>query len=256
MGWIRISDDFYDNGKISLVGAHGMALYVAALGFCNRNLTDGLIPKGKAKGLVDFTGCAVMIGNYGLDDDCTTPAVDNLLAADLWHEQGHECPDCDDPGPMHYLIHDYLKFQPSKVQVEEKAAATRKRVEAWRAAQKNGNAVSNSVTNDVGTQSVTPSVHHTPNPTPTPTVITDVITEEGEPADRCVKHLNHTDPPPCHQCRKAREANEAWHAGALDRKRSERAAAKALSESCPTCQGTNWIPDTEPAVKCNHQEVS
>lgn len=76
-----------------------------------------------------------------------------------------------------------------------------------------------------------------------------------EPAIRCPNHLNHTDPPPCNRCKEARKANESWHASALDRKRAERAALKAISDSCPICQGTNWIPDTEPAVKCNHEEA-
>jgi hypothetical protein len=26
-----------------------------------------------------------------------------------------------------------------------------------------------------------------------------------------------------------------------------------MSENCRICQGTNWIPDTDPAIKCNHE---
>jgi hypothetical protein len=37
----------------------------------------------------------------------------------------------------------------------------------------------------------------------------------------------------------------------LDAKRR----AKELRENCPICKGTNWVPNTDPAVKCNHQEA-
>lgn len=45
MGWIRVSDDFYDNDKFSEVGPLGVALHFAAMGFCNRNLTDGFFKR-------------------------------------------------------------------------------------------------------------------------------------------------------------------------------------------------------------------
>jgi hypothetical protein len=80
-----------------------------------------------------------------------------------------------------------------------------------------------------------------------------------EPAKRCPNHVNHTDPPPCNRCKEARKANEAWHAHALDRKRAERAALKAIADGCPDCHGTNVIEISDNEVrKCNHgqEEVS
>jgi hypothetical protein len=77
-----------------------------------------------------------------------------------------------------------------------------------------------------------------------------------EPPPRCSRHLNHTDPPNCLRCKESRLANEAWHAGELDRRRAARAAAKAESDNCPTCHGTNLIDVGDNEVrKCNHREA-
>jgi hypothetical protein len=236
MGWIRISDDFYDNDKLSDVGPLGVALYFASMGFCNRNLTDGFFKKSKARLFLDFDGIEITTvrGEFfaaGVEGESAAKLViEWMVAADLWHEEDHSCDECharDDggkPASNEYLIHDYLEFQFSV------------------------------------------HVHDTPTPTPTPTVIPHGITSEGgvslgshqdvEPPLQCSKHLNHTDPPPCQGCRKAREANEAWHAGELDRRRAARAAAKAIADACPVCHGMNWIPDTEPAVKCGHLRLA
>lgn len=263
MGWIRISDDFYDNDKMFAAGSIGRDLYWHGMAFCNRNLTDGLIPRGRALVLVDFSDAAVLIGIGGVDgQDCAPIAVERLLDAGLWHEDNHDCPSCVQPGPRHYIVHDYLKYQPSRADVKSKAEATRKRVEAWRESQKGGNAVGNNVTNDVRTQAVTLSVHHTPTPTPTPSSslvtyggrVTKVDVREGEPPSKCPKHLEHQDPPNCNLCKNARLANEAWHVAQRDDELAQRRQRKELSEGCLICHGTNWIPDTEPAVKCGHQE--
>jgi hypothetical protein len=76
-----------------------------------------------------------------------------------------------------------------------------------------------------------------------------------EPSSRCPKHTNHTDPPPCLRCKEARQANEQWHATNFQRRLDAKNAAAALRDNCAICNGTNWIPNTDPAVKCNHQEA-
>jgi hypothetical protein len=49
--------------------------------------------------------------------------------------------------------------------------------------------------------------------------------------------------------RKWDEAHAAEvQADELEQKRRDRENAA----NCRTCKGTNWIPDTEPAVKCGH----
>lgn len=82
-----------------------------------------------------------------------------------------------------------------------------------------------------------------------------VSTQVGGARPECSKHSENSDTG-CRPCMKRRQWDEAHEQTELDRRRITRALIKARSDACPICQGTNWIPDTEPAVKCNHQEVS
>lgn len=158
MGWIRVSDDFYDNDKMLAAGTVGRDLYWHGMAFCNRNLTDGLVPRGRALALVDWTHAAILTGTYsGVDgQDCGPIAVELVLTAGLWHEDGHDCPDCVQPGPRHYVIHDYLKYQPSRAEVEAKAEANRERVRKWTDKRK---AATNGVTNALATQPLMEQLH-------------------------------------------------------------------------------------------------
>lgn len=265
MGWIRVEDDFYDNEKMLAVGSIGRDLYWHGMGFCNRNLTDGLIPKGRALSLVDFTDAAVLVGAGGVDGQACAPiAVERLLDAGLWHDHGHDCPDCVQPGPRHYVVHDYLKYQPSKAQVEKKAEETRQRVAAWR--QKNGNNVGNSVTNDVHTQAVTAHVHATPNPNPNPST-SPLVTKEGGVAFRnaregasrpiCSKHPNGNTDESCRGCMKCRQWDETHAANLAADELDAKRRARERAEACPHCHGTNVIDTGDNEVrKCTHQEAA
>jgi hypothetical protein len=75
------------------------------------------------------------------------------------------------------------------------------------------------------------------------------------PPEFCSKHPGGTDKP-CRACGTARKTREAWddtHAATLrDAEATRRQRAKERAENCPICKGTNWIPDTEPAVRCAH----
>jgi hypothetical protein len=168
VGWIRVEDDFYDNDKMTAAGSIGRDLYWHGMAYCNRNLTDGLIAKGRALLLVDYTDAAVVTGTHaGVDGAACAPyAVERLLAAGLWHAHGHDCPTCVQPGARHYVVHDYLHYQPSRAQVEAKSEANRERVRKWTAKQKEeANAAANALAN----ASATPPLQTTPTPTPTPT---------------------------------------------------------------------------------------
>jgi hypothetical protein len=259
MAWIKVDDSFYDNDKMLAAGSIGRDLYWHGMAYANRNLTDGLVPKGRALSLVDFTDAAVITGMGGVDgQDCAPIAVERLLDADLWHEDGHDCPACIQPGPRHFVIHDYLKYQPSRAEVEKKAAETKARVQAWRD-KKGGNSVSNSVTADVQTA----HKHDNPNPNPNPSS-SSLVTKEGEVALRnaregatppkCSRHKENSSEP-CIKCRDRRE----WEREQNERQEQDellaRRVAKERADNCPTCHGTNWIPDTDPAVKCHHSEA-
>lgn len=147
VAWIRVDDHFDEHNKFQQVGPLGIALWLAGLAYCNRNLTDGHIPWAKARSLLswDFLGpdqepmtIAITSGMKG--DDVKPAFVIRLLVdAGLWEEV--------DGG---YRVHDYNDYQFTKEQIEQKREATTKRVAEWRER--------NSVTNDVTNNDVTPEV--------------------------------------------------------------------------------------------------
>ena len=165
MVWVRIDDSFAQHPKVLQAGPLAMALQVAALCYCNRNLTDGFVPWAVAQTLLpwqflepsDDVGrrrrvtVAVTSGMSG--DDVTAEYVINLLLeSGMW--------EVEDGG---YRIHDYPDFQPSREQVEKERKSTAERQERWR----NGrsNAESNAVINSA------------PVPVPVPVPLTVVPTE-------------------------------------------------------------------------------
>ena len=110
MAWIRIDENFAQHPKVVRAGPLGMALHVAALGYCNRYLTDGFVPKQVASLLLDFSGLGMRMWDaecFGGGEDATWElVVEDIVDAGLWEttEAG-------------WLIHDYLDYQPSKEQV-------------------------------------------------------------------------------------------------------------------------------------------
>lgn len=113
MPWVRIDDHFDQNQKIAAAGPLGMALWTAGLAYCNRQLTDGFIPRAIARTLLDFEvdydgrryQLSVTSGIVGRDVDAEF-CIGLLLENGLWDEV--------DGG---YLVHDYADFQPTREQV-------------------------------------------------------------------------------------------------------------------------------------------
>ena len=155
MGWVRVSDDFYDQRKFYGVTALGDALWIRGLAFANRNLTDGFIPKRAVKGLIDTTGLSISVDNFTGRDASPEDAVTELLTADIWHESGHDCESCPEVPRGVYLIHDYLDFQPSREKVMAERDAAQSRMERSRA-KRNGSgevrANNGGTTNEVQSQ--------------------------------------------------------------------------------------------------------
>lgn len=111
--YFRLHDGYTDSPKIVKVGGDAGWLDICAIGYCARNLTDGLIPKG-------------MIGRIS-DRSNALALARALLAVGRWHEEGHECPRCPQPGPDDYVVHDYLQHQRSAQDVSD---LRKKRAEA------------------------------------------------------------------------------------------------------------------------------
>lgn len=104
MTWVKLDDQFAGHPKIEEAGPAAAWMFVAGLCHCSTYLTDGKITKAASKRL----------GNVRKPDE----QARRLVNAGLWL-------DCGD----HYLVHDYLDYQPSKAKVlaERDAATERKR---------------------------------------------------------------------------------------------------------------------------------
>lgn len=165
MGWVRVSDDYYDHHKFSGVGPLENALWLAGLAWCNRNLSDGVIPRSTVLRLVDWEGVLGVLLEADPSNDLSnavTNGVRNsrvaatvsarLVKAGLWAET-----------ETGYEVHDYLVYQRSAHQIAEAAKANAARQKRFRDARRghSSDVQSNGVTNGA----VTPP----PNPNPSTT---------------------------------------------------------------------------------------
>lgn len=95
--YVRLRDAFPDDDKVSGLSDGAFRLYVTALCYASRNLTDGFVPR-------------TMIKRFG----STMNRAGELLESGLWKH-----PDGRVDG---WMIHNYLKHQRSKAHVEELSA--------------------------------------------------------------------------------------------------------------------------------------
>ena len=112
MTWVKLDDGFPNNPKIVGLSDHSFRLYVSALCYSGKYLTDGFIPQA----VVD------QLGN-----------PDELLDNGLWEET---------LGGIY--VNNYTEYQTPKAEVEKKREANRNRVMRYR---EKGNGVSNGVSN-------------------------------------------------------------------------------------------------------------
>ena len=148
MAWVKIDDRFPQHPKVAAAGPLAMAMQVAGLCYCNRELTDGFIPRAIARTLLDWEvvrddGTIYTIGvSSGMrGDDLDSPwVIDLLVDAGLWEAV-----------PGGYRIHDYLDYQPSREETLKDRDATARRQADWRERKKSkrSHTVSNAVTNGV-----------------------------------------------------------------------------------------------------------
>ena len=263
MGWIRVEDNFYDNEKMLAAGSIGRDLYWHGMGFCNRNLTDGIIPKRRALTLVDFSDAAVIVAQGGYDgQDCAPIAIQRLLDADLWHEDGHDCPDCVQPGPRNYVVHDYLKYQPSREQVEAKREAkSDARASAGRRGGQRSAEVRRSKNEANGEAKTKQNGSKTEAPTPNPTPNTSLVDLGGELTQvsaneppPCPKHGENNSETPCAACRRRRVWAEQQEETAKLHELDQRRQLREARENCPRCHGTNTYEISDGVVaKCDHR---
>lgn len=102
MTWVRLDDQFPDHPKALACSAEALWLHISGLCWCARHLTDGHIPKNAVARLA-------VVKN--------PPArAAELVDAGIWIDEG-----------SHFVIHDYLDFQPSKETVMSQRDAARDR---------------------------------------------------------------------------------------------------------------------------------
>lgn len=95
MPWVRLDDHFDEHPKIAQLDDRALAFWVCGLAYCNRNLTDGFIPKTVGLTLRYFDGTG-------------DRPWELLEAVGLW-----------EPTPVGWRIHDYAEYQMTKVQIAE-----------------------------------------------------------------------------------------------------------------------------------------
>lgn len=125
MAWVRIDDHFDEHPKLAAIGPLGWGVWLAGLAYCNRNLTDGFIPRSKARMMATLDDIEdddgrlwALSRSSGMtgDDVQAQWVIDILVRAGVWDEV-----------PGGYQVHDYLDYQPSaeKVNAEREKARNR-----------------------------------------------------------------------------------------------------------------------------------
>lgn len=153
MPWLRVDDRMYTNRKVMAASSDGKLLWLWAMDYSADQLTDGILRPhevqmlGAMLGLTDWRGIA-----------------DGLIELGLFERQGDN-----------YIIHDYLKYNPTKEQViaDREANATRqaefqaKKRREQATGNEDTNAVNNGVSNGVSKHVPYPYPYPYPNPVPT-----------------------------------------------------------------------------------------
>lgn len=115
MVWVKLDDQFPIHRKIAKLSDPAFRLHAAAIAWCARNLTDGVVPADE------------------LDDVCAQVRAPERFATELadrkvnvWHAAGYDCPSPNCSAPAHdedgkpidgWVIHDYLEYQPARSKV-------------------------------------------------------------------------------------------------------------------------------------------
>lgn len=112
MTWFRVDDSAHNHPKLRSAGTAAIGLWTLGGSYSAHYLTDGRVHA------------------HFIKTNATAPQLAKLVKAGLWHPAGHDCSRCPQPADGDYQIHDYLKYNLSRVQVlksREKAADKKRR---------------------------------------------------------------------------------------------------------------------------------
>jgi hypothetical protein len=121
MTWVKLDDNFADHPAIAPLSDAAFRLHVAALCYCARYLTDGLVPEAFV-------------------DSRRRKAAAELVSRGRWRTEVDG-----------WRIHDYLDYQESREKVEARREKVKQRVSKHR------NGVTNDVGNAIGNHAPVPS---------------------------------------------------------------------------------------------------
>lgn len=93
MPWVNLDDKMPEHPKVDGLTDAAFRLHIAAICYCNRHLTDGLVPADKVRRLVPRF---------------RQTALDELTDRAMWLPRGD----------LAYEIHDYLEWNRSRVEIE------------------------------------------------------------------------------------------------------------------------------------------
>jgi hypothetical protein len=151
MPWVRIDEEFVHHPKVVQVGPFGVALQVAALCYANQHLTDGFIPYGAVRVLLDFNRLGENVGDDPEKEFWSEVGAFNvakwLVEAGMWKEvEGG------------FQIHDFEDYQPTRAEViaERERNARAGKASAQRRKQRKQRSVEQSVTTATRTRTRTP----------------------------------------------------------------------------------------------------
>ena len=112
MPYLNLDDNFADHPKVDRLSDGAFRLHTAALCHCAKHRTDGFVDETKVPRLV--------------------PRYKPAYLAELLHN--HDERPSWVPAPGGYQIHDYLKWNRSKTEIEERKETNAKRQAKWREA--------------------------------------------------------------------------------------------------------------------------
>lgn len=109
MPWGRLDDSLYDHPKLDLIPAEErnacIGLWARAISWCNRFLTDGQVPRDRIGKLDGTMAQAELMVGAGLLDESSTG----------------------------FVVHDFLHFNDSRAQIQERRQKEAERKASWRA---------------------------------------------------------------------------------------------------------------------------
>lgn len=120
MAYLMTDDEFPDHEKVDPLTDGAFRLHVSGMHYCARKLTDGRIPAARVPRL--------------------TPTfkpkhLAELVAADMWHEDGKGCgtETCPTGDAGEYVVHDYLEWNKPREWWQARRRAETDRKAAYRA---------------------------------------------------------------------------------------------------------------------------